>query len=349
MAQSTSGAIKGQRRQEALAGWVFVAPAVVIMAVFLFIPILFALWVSFQDWGGLTPPTEATFAGLTNYQELLLNDSVRRTDFFIALRNTTFYSLGVVPLQTILALFLATIVNQRWLRGRGFFRTAFYFPSITSSVAISLIFLWIYQKGGLFNQLVQAIWPGYTPINWMDDPTSLITNLLAVVGLTVRTAPSWMTEPVILGLTPWQWISAPSVSLWAIMMLNIWTTAGTMMLIFLAALQDIPHHVYEAAVVDGANAWQTFRHVTVPLLRPTIFFVVTIGLIGCYQVFDQIYVMTSAGGPAKTTMTIAYLIYLSGFNEAKMGLAAATSVALFIIIFVMTMLQRRIIGERLQD
>jgi len=130
-----------------------------------------------------------------------------------------------------------------------------------------------------------------------------------------------------------------------IMILNTWTTIGTMMVIFLAALQNIPSSVYEAASIDGANAMQIFRRITVPLLRPTTFFVVTLGLIGCFQVFDQIYVISS-GGPAKTTLTVAYMVYQNGFDRSAMGLAAATAIILFVIIFAFTLLQRVFVSER---
>lgn len=343
--RTAAGGIAGQRRQEMIAGYTLVTPAVIILVVFLAIPILFTLWMSLRQWGGLTPPTDSTFIGLRYYQDVLTNDTLRRTDFFIAFRNTTYYALGVVPVQTILALVLAAIANQRLLKFKGFFRTSFYFPSITSSVAISLIFFWIYQTGGLLNQLIRSVVPGYSDISWMNDANGLITNFLSLFGLTIRTAPAWLTKPDILGLTPWQWISGPSVTLLAIMLLNIWTTAGTFMIIFLAGMQDIPRPLYEAAAVDGATAWQTFRKITVPLLAPTIFFVVTLGLIGTYQVFDQVWVMT-AGGPAGTTTSLAYLIYRDGFNDSNMGLASATSVLLFLIIFAVTLLQRRIIRER---
>lgn len=336
--------VAGQRRQEMIAGYSFLVPVLIVLVLFLVIPIIFTLWMSFRDWSGLQPPTASTGVGFQHYRNLLLRDNIIRTDFFTSFRNTTYYALGVVPLQTIFALVLASIVNQRWLKGKSFFRTAFYFPSVTSTVAISLIFLWVYQKGGLLNQVIQSIWEGYDPINWINSPNGLIHNFFGLFGLSLRSAPEWLSGAEVLGLTLWQWISGPSVAMWAIMMLNIWTTSGTMMIIFLAALQDVPQSVYEAASVDGATGWDSFRHVTLPLLRPTIFFVVTLGLIGTYQVFDQIYVMTS-GGPAKTTMSLAYLVYRSGFNDSAMGLAAATSVLLFIIIFVMTIIQRRVIGE----
>lgn len=340
--------IAGQRRQELIAGYSFIAPALLILIVFLFIPMFFTLWMSFRDWGGITPPSFSTPVGLEWYQKLLFQDNIRRSEFFLAFKNTFYYAVGVVPTQTVLALMLAVVANSAVLRFKGFFRTTFYFPSITSSVAIGLIFLWIYQTGGILNQTIKLFFPGYESISWMNDPSGLIHNTLGLFGITFRTAPAWLTETNVLGLTLWQWISGPSVTMSALMMLVVWTTAGTMMLVFLAALQDIPRPLYEAAAVDGATWWQQFWNITVPMLRPTIFFVVTLGLIGTFQVFDQMYVMTS-GGPAGTTTSLAYLIYRAGFNDSQMGMASAISVLLFIIIFVMTMIQRRILGDRAQS
>jgi len=140
-------------------------------------------------------------------------------------------------------------------------------------------------------------------------------------------------------------MEGPSVALTSIMMLNVWTTAGTMMVIFLAGLQDVPRDVYEAAALDGASRWRQFLDITVPLLRPVTLFVVTLGLIGTFQVFDQIYVM-SEGGPAKTTTTLAYLIYTEGFRFGKgLGYASALSIVLFGIIFVLFLVQRRFVGQ----
>jgi multiple sugar transport system permease protein len=246
--------------------------------------------------------------------------------------------------QTILALVLAVIVNQRWLKAKGFFRTAFYFPSITSSVVISLIFMWMFQRGGLVNAALGGLFPGYDSVNWLDDPNGIVHNILGVFGVNLRNAGEW-ARAEFAGLRLWEWISGPSVTMLTIMILNTWTTIGTMMVIYLAALQNIPGQVYEAAYVDGASSWQTFRKITVPLLRPTTFFVVTLGLIGTFQVFDQIFVISS-GGPAKTTLTIAYLVYSNGFRNSAMGLAAATAILLFIIIFVFSIIQRRITSER---
>ena len=317
------------------------APALAVLGVFLVVPIAYAVYYSLTDWNGISPPSEANYIGLDNYAQLLISDTIRQSDFFKALKNTTYYALGVVPTQTALALLLAVVINQRLLRFKGFFRTSYYFPAITSSIAISMIFLFLYQKGGLINQVLETITFGaWEPIAWLDSPEGLIHLLLAKFGITLRSGPEFLRAEV-LGLTVWDWISGPSIALSAIMMMNIWTTIGTMMIVFLAALQDIPSFVFEAAQMDGANSRQIFTYVTLPLLRPTMFFVITLGLIGTYQVFDQVYVMT-AGGPAKTTLTMAYIVYRNGFRNSEMGLGLATAVLLFIIIFVLTLIQRRI-------
>lgn len=339
-----------KKRQEALTGYAFMAPALVIFLVFLIIPIGAAVYLSFTDWNGISPVFEkGSFKtiGLDNYRDLLVNGGVREKDFFTALKNTSYYVLGVVPSQTLLALILAVIVNQRWLKAKGFFRTAFYFPSITSSVVISLIFMWMFTRGGLINTTIGGIFKGYSGdnyVNWLDDSRGIIHIILDAVGVKRTDAGSWAGHRYFT-LTVWDWISGPSVTMLTIMILNTWTTIGTMMVIFLAALQNIPGSVYEAAAIDGANARQIFRRITVPLLRPTTFFVVTLGLIGCFQVFDQIYIISS-GGPAKTTLTIAYMVYQNGFNRSAMGLAAATALILFVIIFVFTLLQRVLVSER---
>ena len=333
--------IKQQDRQDTIAGWLFMSPTLVILGIFMLLPMLFALYFSFTDWNGISPPRDANWIGLANFQEILLQDGIRRADFFKALKNTTYFSLGVVPLQTIIALFLAVVVNQRRLRFKDFFRTSYYLPAITSSIAISMLFLFFYQKNGLINQVFEVLTLGrWDPIAWMSEPQGLFHIILGWFGVTLRTGPEWL-QTEILSLTVWDWISGPSIALMAIMLMNTWTTIGTMMVIFIAALVDVPTPVYEAAEMDGANGWQTFRKITVPLLRPTLFFVITLGLIGTFQVFDQIYVMSS-GGPAKTTLTVAYLVYRNGFNNSQMGLAAAIALLLFIIIFVLTIVQRRI-------
>jgi multiple sugar transport system permease protein len=340
-----------KRVQEMIAGYTFMAPAIIILFIFLVLPMLAALFFSITDWNGITPLFNQDGAfnsdafqivGLQNYERILTADGSRQRAFFTALKNTLYFVIGVVPVQTILALVLAVIVNQRWLKGKGFFRTAFYFPSISSSVVISLIFMFLFASNGIINQSIKTVFPSYQNITWLNDSTGVIHAILGALGVTRDTVGEWSRTQVF-SIRAWDWISGPSVTMLMIMILNTWTTIGTMMVIYLAALQNIPGQVYEAAYVDGATTGQVFRKITVPLLRPTTFFVITLGLIGTFQVFDQIYVISS-GGPADTTLTIAYLVYRSGFNDSRMGLATATAILLFIIIFVFTLIQRRVVG-----
>lgn len=344
MKRASEDTARAKNMQEALAGYGFISPALAVIVVFIFVPMIFAFIISFTDWTGLKPVNEAQWNNFDNYRKLLFEDHPNRDDFSRALKNTAYYALGVVPTQTALSLLLAVIVNQKFLRFRGFFRTAFYFPSITSAVVIGTIFLWLFNRDGIINRLLIGISGGsYRPVTWLNDLNGVIHNVFKVFGLTLQTAPPWMRQTEIFGQSIWQWLSGPSVSMLAIMILAIWTTSGTLMLIFLAALQDIPTQLYEAASVDGANRWQQFRRVTLPLLRPTTFFVVTIGLIGTFQVFDQIYVISS-GAPAGTTVTIAYLVYTTSRGAASQS--AATSFMLFVIIMFFTLIQRRLMGSR---
>jgi multiple sugar transport system permease protein len=270
----------------------------VVLGLFLVIPIAMALWVSFTDWTGRGSPFSSNvgLVGTDNYTALLTQEGLSRQDFMISLRNTFYYVVGVVPLQTMLAITLAVIVNQKFLKGRGFFRTSFYFPSVVSSVAISLVFLYLFTGTGAVNQFLGVF--GIDGPTWFSDPRGLIHMVGGGIGLwSTDTPPDFLTNTQVMSLSLWEWFSGPSVAMTAIMLQVIWTTAGTFMLMFIAALQDLPTEVEEAAMVDGANARQRFRNVTVPHLRPTILLVITLGVIGTWQVFDQMYVMTQGGRP----------------------------------------------------
>lgn len=283
--------MQNKKLEEAITAYLFLSPWLFVFFVFIVFSIGFALYLSFTRYNLLRPPE---FWGLESYRRVLNNESFVE----YALPNTFKYVAIVVPIQTIISLILAFAMDQK-LRFRRAFRTIFYLPSVTSSVVISLIFIWLFRPQGVINQ--------------------------------------------ILGLN-WDWLGRPETAFYIIMAMNIFTTSGTLMLIFLAGLQDISPAIYEAAEIDGASKFQQFLFVTIPMLRPVIFFVVTVGVIGCFQVFDQIYVMTN-GGPGESTTTITYLIYKWAFRDTtiKMGEAAALAVILTLIILGVTLLQRRII------
>ena len=280
-----------------LADWVtayvFVLPVLLGWGIFVVVALVMSLYFSFTSFNLLKPPV---WIGPENYIRVLKHPDFLR----YAVPNTLKYSAVVVPVQTVLSLIFAFALDQK-IRLRDFFRTAFYLPSVTSSVVIGIIFVWLFAPQGIVNQLLGL------KVNWLYN---------------VKTA------------------------LPTIMVVNIWSTTGTMMLIFLAGLQDIPSELYEAASIDGANRMQMFRYITVPLLRPVIFFVVTLGIIGTFQVFDQIYIMTK-GGPLKATTTIVYLIYFWAFGDVTpdMGRASAAAFILAVAIFVVTMVQRRFLEQ----
>jgi multiple sugar transport system permease protein len=280
-----------RKRSEALTAYAFLAPYLFIFLTFTVFSIVYTAYLSFTRYNLLRPPE---WWGMEGWVRVLGDDLFIKK----ALPNTFKYALVVVPTQTILSLVLAFVLDQK-LRFRRLFRTIYYLPSITSSVVISLIFIWLFSPIGVVNQIFRL------NINWLND---------------VRTA------------------------FYTIMMVNVFTTSGTLMLIFLAGLQDISDTLYEAASIDGANKLQLFLYITIPMLRPIIFFVATVGVIGAFQVFDQIFIMTR-GGPADSSTTVAYIIYKWAFRDTtiKMGQAAVAAVMLTAIIFGITMLQRRVI------
>jgi multiple sugar transport system permease protein len=292
------------RREEFFSAYGFLAPYLIILTIFTVIAGVVALVFSFfyVDFGFTTP----IFVGLHNYQ-LIWYDLTHNGHYGISLVNGVKYALMVVFAQTVVALALALLLNQK-VRGRSIFRTVFFLPSLTSSVAISLIFRWLYNDHGAINYVLSLV--GISPHNWLND-----TNL-----------------------------ALPSIA-----MLAIWTTAPTMMLFYLAALQDIPESLLEAARVDGANTWQSIWHITIPLLRPVTFVVVVLGSIGAFQVFDQIYVMQGpTGGPLNSTLTPVINIFNSAFTNSVMGLACAQAFILFIVVFTIALLERRFIDANIQ-
>jgi multiple sugar transport system permease protein len=291
------------RRREALAGYVFLAPFLALFGAFTLWPLVTALWLSLHSYDLFSPPA---WVGLENYRFLL-----RDGDFWISIRNTALYTAVVVAAQTALAILLAVSVD-RALGGRALFRAALFLPSVTSSVATALVFMLMFFENGVLNQALAS---------------TRLDRLLALAGVA----------------TPVDWLGDPRTALAAIMVLNVWSSAGFFMVVVLAGLQAIPEALYEAARVDGAGPAQTFWRITLPALRPVVFYVVTVGLIGSFQVFDQIYVMTE-GGPLKSTLTTAYLIYREAFVNFEMGYACAIAFVLAAVIFACAMVQKRVIG-----
>jgi len=287
--------------------------------------------VSVSDWNGNGSPLGANshWVGLANYRHLLTEPGLDQSNFGTALRNNFYYVLLVVPIQTAVALFLAVLVNRR-LKGVGFFRTAFYFPSVTSSVAITVLFLFLFSPAGAINKLLSFF--GAKGPAWFYDPRGLFHVILGQFGVQ---EPSSLANQFFLGVSYWDWLAGPSIAMCVFIIMAIFTTSGTFMLIFLAGLQHIDDSINEAAALDGATEWKKFRHITVPMIRPVLFTVLTLGLIGTWQIFDQIYV-GSKGSPLNTTLTPAFLSFNTSFNSNNWGVGAAIAFILFAIIVFLT-------------
>jgi len=242
------------------------------------------------------------FVGMSNYIQLLNRDRV----FWTVLGNTLYFTVTIVPLQLILGLALAVALNQA-IRGLTVYRVIYFMPVVTNIVAAALVFQWMFNRdfgviSAPFWALAETLgWPALAPPDWLNDG-------------------KWAKPAVVI--------------------LTLWKNVGFTMVIYLAGLQAIPAVLYEAARVDGANPWQSFRNITLPLVSPTTFFLLVIQMIGAFQLFSEAFVMTR-GGPAQATLTIAYYIYQNAFEFGRMGKASAIAWVLFVIIFAATYLQNR--------
>lgn len=281
-------------------GYLFVLPSFLHLLVFLLIPLVFSLWLSFTNWRGPNLQN-APFIGLENYQ-YLFGDRL----FWEAMRNTAYYTLLYVPGGMIVSLLVALVMNQK-LKGVYIFRTLFFMPVISSWVAVSIIWITLLDpQAGILNYVLEQF--GIAPVNWLGDPA---TAMIAIV------------------------------------IISIWKGLGFQMVIWLAGLQAIPEELHEAAAIDGATPRQAFFRITLPLLAPTTFFLAITGVIGSFQVFSPIYVITG-GGPRGSTDVVVYHIYTRAFEAYDMGYAASQAWILFAVIFIATIIQvwyRRRQGE----
>lgn len=282
-------ALTRRRLKQTIEGYLFISPWLIGFVLFTAGPVVASLVLSFFRWSLIEPPR---FVGFENYARMFSGDPL----FWKSLRVTLTYVMVAVPLQIVYALFLAILLNQK-VRMIPVFRTIFYLPSVVSGVAISVLWLWLYQPD-----------------------IGLINELLRYVGIK---GPAWLVSE--------QW------ALPALIGMSLWTVGGPM-IIFLAGLQGIPQELYEAAELDGAGEWRKFRHVTLPMLSPAIFFNLVLGFIAGFQTFTQAYVMTR-GGPLNATLFYALYLYLNAFTFLKMGYAAALAWVMFIIIMALTMIQ----------
>lgn len=283
---------------EALVAYLFILPSLIGFAAFYAVPAVRNVIMSFNEWNMLTEPKAV---GLENYQTLFADERFRRS-----LMITLSYVLWNIPIQTILALFMAVMIDR--IHNSALLRGVLVLPWLLPNVVVGLLWL------------------------WMLDPTLGIVNA-ALQGL---------------GLPKQPFLGDPGQVIPTIAGINIWRHAGYTAILLFAGLKAIPHTLYEAAAIDGANEWTQFWRITIPLLRPVLVFVLVTSVIGSFQVFDTVAITTRNGGPAGSASVIIWYIYDLVFNKGfKMGLAAAASVILFAILVTVTVIQTRVLrGNR---
>ena len=286
---------KPRRRRSNPLGYLFTAPYLIYLAVFTAYPVGFAFYLTMHNWNIVS--SAKPYIGLRNFQHLV-NDEL----FFKALLNTVTFLAVHIPLQIVIALLLAVILNEP-LRFRGLFRTAFFLPYVTSGAIISIIWLRLYADDGLLNTGLNAVHLG--GVGWLSDPR----------------------------------IAMPSIAIMA-----TWKNVGYYLMIFLAGLQSIPSSLYEEARLNGANSWQRFWYITLPLLNPAMVMVVVLSTIGGFSLFVEPFVMTG-GGPLDSTLSLVLLLYQNAFQFLRMGYASAIGVVLALLIFLVTFIQRRIVEQ----
>lgn len=275
-------------RYNLIHGLVFISPWIIGFSLFIAYPIIASAFYSFTDYDVLTSPG---FVGLANYSDLLTTDHL----FFTAVRNTLYLALFSIPLNIVLSVSIALLLNLD-VRGMSIYRTVFFIPSIVPQIASALLWAWILNpQFGLANAILKSI--GLPQLGWLSDP-------------------AWSKPSLIL------------MSLWAF---------GSTMVIYLAALQDVPQDLYSSADIDGANAWHKTFAITIPLITPTIFFNLVLGTIAAFQAFTTVYVLTQGnGGPLDSTLVYGLLLYRNAFTYLKMGYASAMAWMLFAFITIVT-------------
>jgi len=278
-------------RKEHIAGYLFALPWFIGLSVFTIGPVVASLILSFTRYEVVRPPS---FIGIANYKDLF-----RDPLFWKSLYNTIYITVIGVPLGILTALSLALLLNKE-VRGISWYRTVYYLPSITPTVASSLLWMWI-----------------------LNADFGILNIALSKIGIR---GPGWLVDPA--------WAKL------AIVLMGLWGTGSTM-IIYLAGLKGIPQQLYEAAKIDGANWWQLFWKITIPMLSPTLFFTIIMGIIGSFQIFTQAYIMTE-GGPVNSTLFYVYYLYNNAFAYFKMGYASALAWIFFLVIFVITVIQLKL-------
>jgi len=286
------------RRRTSLTGWMFVLIPILMISIFYFYPMVQAFILSLKSGRG----SNLSFVGIDNYIRLFSD-----ANFITAVKNTFIYLIVQVPIMLVLAIFIAVLLNDDRLKFKGLFRTAIFLPTVTSLVAYSVVFKYMFGPDGIVNKFLLNLHLIQDPIQWITDPF-------------------WAKVTIIIAIT--------------------WRFTGYNMIFYLSSLQNIDKSVYEAARIDGAGAITQFFKITIPLLKPIILFTTITSTIGTLQLFDEVVNITK-GGPGNATMSISQYIYNLSFEYTPdFGYAATVSYSIVLMVVILTMLQNKIGGDK---
>jgi multiple sugar transport system permease protein len=317
-----NGALLRHTWGRAAAPYAYLVPAGALLLAFSVYPLVYGVYVSLFRWG----LTRQRFLGLANYAGVL-----RDIDFWRSVLVTAYYVLAVVPLEVVLGFVIAVLLSQR-IRGRAVYRLIFFLPYVTSMVALGLVWSWIFNANfGLLNSGLRFV--HIPPQAWLLEPRGVLALLHPRAALSL-------------------WTQGPSLALVCVMVVTVWYYTGFHVVVYLAGLTAIPAEVHEAARLDGATGWQVLRHITVPLVSPTTFFLAVIATIGAFQSFSIVYTLTGggaastmsggAGGPLGTTRVVTLFIFNAFYNEFRVGYATAAAFLLFALLLALAVVQMRL-------
>lgn len=317
---SLAGLSEAARRRfwrETGIAYLYLAPAIILLTAFHFFPAIYGFYISLWRWGII----QERFAGIENYQRLLVDGA-----FWQSLAVTTWFVLLVIPAEMLLGLGIAYLLFQP-IRGRTFYRTAYFIPHVTSTVAAALVWRWLYNpNSGLLNAVMRAL---HLPeLQWLQESDGIFTMFFHQFGINMP-----------------PWLGGPSLALVCIAAMSVWSYTGFYVVIYLAGLANISKELYEAARIDGAKEWAVFRRITLPLLSPTTFFLTIVGVIGAFQAFNHIFVMTN-GGPLDTTRTVTLLIFKTFYQQTRVGYGTAIAFVLALFVLALTLINFRVLARR---
>lgn len=305
MTEQRAASKQGRYGFQNAAGYLMSAPALLLLFLFVVVPFGMAFVLSLQN-VRLDGARPNVWVGLEQYRRILIDPDTSPV-FWRSLLNNFIFALIVVPVQTALAVFLATLLNRK-VRGIAIFRTFFFLPVVFPMALVATIWSLIFSRDGL----------------------GMLNAFLKSVSFGL--------------IGPQDWLGNPNLALASIALMSMWAGVGFQMIIILAGLQSIPQELYEAATLDRANAWQKFMNVTLPGLRNTLIFVVIVTTIFSFRLFDQVYIMTR-GGPNNSTSTVMYQAVTSAFVENNVGRGAAMTVVFVVVIVVITIVQQRVLRQ----